>query len=302
MGLHFYLEGQTKLRDKKPFSGPFFANAKGPLAPMYRNMVWDIDGYYRLDGKATAAYWSSYKDRLAGHYGFDDKQKKAADKIVKDYTGSLNWYLGSKRDDIQEYVQQLERRDANRENAARKGLTSLQAHEARIEYDRNALKMPMLAAIDKVWKDLEDDLNALATEKQWERHGRLAIGKIGRRPFDSEFHDATIPYVHIVIGVLLIIGLFTRVAAIGAALFLASVCAAQWPGYGGVPIYYQMIEMLACLALAAIGAGQFYGLDYVINGLRQMSKKKDTPASQPTTKSKSSTNQPASVLVPSKGA
>lgn len=301
MGLHFYLEGQTKLKDKKPFSGPFFANAKGPLAPLYRRMVWDADGYWRLNRDATTKYWDQYNARVASHYGFDDKQKKAADKVIKDYKAGLNYYLGSKKEDIETYYKELDRRDANRQNSSRQALTSLQAHDARIDNERNSLKGPILAGIDKIWKDLEEDLNAVATEKQAQRSGILPIGKIGRQPFDSEFHDATIPYIHIAIGVLLIIGLFTRVAAIGAALFLASVCAAQWPGYGGVPIYYQLIEMLACLALAAIGAGQFYGLDYVLTGLWKMSKQKDTPASKTGSKTTTSTNQPASVLVPSKG-
>ncbi|MCE9526783.1 MAG: DoxX family protein, partial [Planctomycetales bacterium] len=279
VGLHFYLEGSTKLRDKKPFSAGFFANAKGPLASVYRNMVWDIDGTWRLDGKSTNAYWADYQKRIGSHFGFDEKQNKAAENIVKDYSKRLSWFLGSKREDINEYMKQLDRRDANRTNPQRQ-LTSLEAHDARIDADRNGLKMPMLAVIDKMWVDLESDLNSLANDKQWQRHGRLKIGKIGRRFGDSEFHDAVIPYMHITIGVLLIMGLFTRVAAIGAALFLASVCAAQWPGYGGIPIYYQLIEMLAALVLAAIGAGQFYGLDFVINGLRQMTRKNAVPAAR----------------------
>ena len=301
VGIHFYLEGTTKLRDKKPFSGPFFANAKGPLASFYRGMVWDADGTYRLDGKATANYWADYQERIGKHFGFDDKQAKAAKSITDTYTKRLQWYLGSKREDIKEYIKQLDRRDENRASAARQGLESLQAHDARIEADRNSLKMPMLAVIDKMWVDLENDLNSLANDKQWQRHGRLAIGKIGRRFGDSEFADAVIPYFDLTIGLLLIVGLFTRVAAITGALFLASVCASQWPGYGGVPIFYQMVEMLALLVLAAVGAGQFYGLDYVITGLRRMTRKPKAAATSKTPARNSAAPQSASVLVPVKG-
>jgi len=43
----------------------------------------------------------------------------------------------------------------------------------------------------------------------------------------------------------------------------------QWPGTpGAAPIYYQAIEMVAMLVLAAIGAGQFAGLDFVIRNVR----------------------------------
>jgi hypothetical protein len=37
-----------------------------------------------------------------------------------------------------------------------------------------------------------------------------------------------------------------------------------------MPIYNQVIEMLALLALAAIGAGRFVGLDYILGGLRNL--------------------------------
>ena len=48
IGVHFLAEGVTKLENPKPFSAGFFGNAKGPLASLYKNMVWDADGLYRL--------------------------------------------------------------------------------------------------------------------------------------------------------------------------------------------------------------------------------------------------------------
>lgn len=300
VGLHFYLEGSTKLRDDKPFTGPFFANATGPLAPMFRNMVWDIDGRWRLDGGSTLKYWQDYQQRIASHFRFDEKQAKAAKNTYVDYEKRLKWYFGHNKEELDEYLNHLDRRDRNRSNPARRGLASMQAHDARIEAERNQKKGPLLAGIDKMWADYENDLNAIATQEQWTRHGRLPVGKIGRQPLDSEFMDAVVPYFDLIIGLLLILGLFTRVAGIAGALFLAGVCASQWPGYGGAPIYNQFVEMLALLTLAAIGAGQFYGLDYVITGLRHMSRRKDQPAMRTTTTT--TTNQPASVLVPVKGA
>ena len=120
--------------------------------------------------------------------------------------------------------------------------------------------------IDKVWKDLENDLNALATDEQWTQHGRLAISKPGRAFGDSETMDQIVPWFDAAIGVCLVLGLFTRPAALLAALFLASVCGSQL-GPGGIPIYNQAVEMLALMALAAVGAGRFLGLDYFLGGL-----------------------------------
>jgi hypothetical protein len=36
-----------------------------------------------------------------------------------------------------------------------------------------------------------------------------------------------------------------------------------------MPIYNQFVEMLALLALAAIGAGRFLGIDFLFGGLKQ---------------------------------
>jgi uncharacterized membrane protein YphA (DoxX/SURF4 family) len=68
---------------------------------------------------------------------------------------------------------------------------------------------------------------------------------------------------------LLIVGLFTRVAALGAGLFLASVCLSQWPtALGAQPIWYQLVEMLACFTLVGLAAGRFAGLDSILHNMR----------------------------------
>lgn len=281
VGIHFYLEGTTKLRDPKPFSAGFLGNAKGPLAAQYQNMVWDADGKFRLDGKATQTYWNAYSKKVASHFHFDKDQVAKADKLADQHGDRLSKYLGSKREEIKEYLLYLERRDKNKQAPERQGLTSIQAHDARIDADRNQLRGPMLADVDKAWIQVENDLNAIANEKQMVRHGRLPIGKLGRRPFDSVFMDWFIPYFDTIIGVLLIIGLFVRPAGIAAGLFLASVCMSQWPGAtGAAPIFYQFVEMLALFTLAAIGAGQFCGLDYIVSSIWRLYRRNRQPAAR----------------------
>lgn len=301
IGLHFYLEGTTKLREQKPFSGQFFGAAKGPLAPVYQGLVWDPDGRERLDprGAATKNHWEDYGVRVANHFHFDEKQKAAADKLIKDHLKRMGTFLGSNRDEIELYFAHLDRRDKNLDDPRRPNLSAFKAHDARITAERVKDQGTLVADVDKIWKYVENDLNALATPEQMTRHGRLPIGKLGQRFGDSETMDAIVPYFDTIIGLLLIIGLFTRVASVAGALFLLSVCASQWPGYGGIPIYYQFVEMLALLMLAAIGAGQFYGLDYVLSGLRKLRQQANPATSPPRTQN---TNQPASVLVPVKGA
>ena len=264
IGVHFLSEGWTKLQNPKPFSAGFFGNAKGPFAPLYKNMVWDADGLFRLDFETTQAEWEAYRDRVAAHYGFDDKQQKSAADTTKRYEGRLKQFLGAKSDTIDEYQLWLERRAKNSQDKSRQ-LTSLQAHDTRIAGETRKLWAELVPPIDRVWKDLENDLNALATDEQWKARGRLAISKPGRRALDTETMDRVVPWFDLGIGICLILGLLTPVAGVICAMFLASICASQWPlAPGAAPIYNQAIEMLALLALAAVGAGRFFGLDAFI--------------------------------------
>jgi uncharacterized membrane protein YphA (DoxX/SURF4 family) len=270
IGVHFLAEGWSKLENPKPFSAGFFGNAKGPLADFYKGMVWDPDGLYRLDAETTLEEWNDYRDRVSSHFGFDEKQDKTAADTVKRYEGRLKAFLGSKSDEIDEYEKWLARRDANARDKSRE-LASLQKHDARIAGETRKLYAELVPPIDRLWKDLETDLNSIATEEQYRQRGRIAINKPGRRFGDSETMDRVVPWFDVAVGACLILGLLTRPAAILGALFLVSVCAAQWPlAPGAAPIYNQAVEALALLALAAIGAGRFFGIDAVCCGIRNV--------------------------------
>ena len=66
------------------------------------------------------------------------------------------------------------------------------------------------------------------------------------------------------IGVLLVAGLLTRVAASLGAAFLATIVASQWPfSPDAISTGYQQIEMCSLLVLATIGAGKYGGLDAI---------------------------------------
>ena len=277
VGLHFFYEGADKLLHPKPFSAGFFGNAKGPLASVYKSMVWDADGEYRLDQESTKRYWEQYSQQVSRHYGFDDAQAKQADQLVKNYAGRLKNYIGARSGEYEEYFNQLARRDKNAKDQSRE-LKSLQAHDAKITGERMKLKGQLIPGIDAIWKDVERDMNGRATEKQWQAAGGgLPIGKIGRRIGDSEFADAVVPYFDLLIGFCLVVGLFVRPAAILGGLFLLSICLSQFPGsVGAAPIYNQAVEMLAMFTLAAVGAGNLAGLDFFIT--TWLTRKKPAPA------------------------
>lgn len=270
VGGHFLAEGVDKISNPRSFSAPFFANATGPLAPAYHSVVWDPDGLYRLHFDTAAAHWDYYRQQAAGHFGFDEEQVKRAEQAQKTYEDRLKWFLASKQEAIDEYEKQLARREENQQDPSRR-LASLQAHDARIAGETRKLYNELVPPVDTLWSDFENAINAVASDEQWERHGRLAIGKPGRRALDTETLDAVVPYFDLAIGVLLIVGLFTRVAAVAGAAFLASVFFSQFPPTPGPgSTYYHLVEMLALLVLAAVGAGRFLGIDYLFGGLKAL--------------------------------
>ena len=268
IGLHFMSEGLDKVRGTKPFSSAgFLGNAKGPLAPLFKGLVADPDGYYKLDAEATLAHWTNYRDRVARHYGFDEDQLKQTENLLGKAEGRLNDFFAENEETLDEYYKQLERRDANAAKPERAGMQTLQTHDAHIAGDWMKLKGQLLSQVDALWKNVETDFNNVATSEQRQAAGGpLPIGKLSVHGPSSECVDVIIPWFDLIVGVCLILGLFTRTAAVLAGLFLASVCASQWPGYpGAAPIYYQSIEMLALFALAAVGAGKVASIDALMS-------------------------------------
>ena len=293
IGWHFYREGADKLISGNFSSAGFMKIAKGPLTPVFHWFVWDLDGRVRLDGKGTLDAWNQYREQLAGHYGFDQRQATKAKSLqafrerqlllmLYDNEDDIDRYFnGSKYDgdmdklfndlrykeDIAEYFQGLDRRDKYQRDPSRMEVSSLRGQVETIEKELNRDLNGWLSKVDAMWKGLENDLNALATPEQASR-GHLALGKPGRKLMDTLFIDQIIPTFDLLVGILLILGLFTRITSLAAAGFLAMIVATQWPGApGAVPAHYQTIEMFGCLVLAAVGAGQFAGLDFLVKCL-----------------------------------
>lgn len=264
IGCHFYLEGVEKLTNPKPFTGPFFGAAKGPFAEYFHRHVWDADGTARLDAEQMTAVWGQYVSRARGHYGFDEAQSQSATDALERRSAQLNTYLADIKGEVEEYRQGLERHERNLSDAARTEVPSLRGQTEKWETKLKGDRGRWLATIDGLSKDLHRDVSAIATPEQRQR-GDLEVGKPGRRPMDSETFDRYIPYFDFTIGVLLILGLAVRPAALAGAMFLATVVATQWPGTpGAMPVYYQAVECCALLALAGIGAGRIAGLDSLL--------------------------------------
>ncbi len=97
IGFHFFNEGTKKLDDKAWTAERFLSGAKGPLAPLFHQMVDDASGEQRLcmvkekiepisdseeaievwkvDPQITFLIWQDFFDQAVGTYGFSDPDK-----------------------------------------------------------------------------------------------------------------------------------------------------------------------------------------------------------------------------------
>lgn len=269
IGFHFYSEGTDKRISGKWSAKPFFANANGPFAEHYRGMVWDWDGSYRLTPQLIMIRFAQFREQAATHYGFSEAQKAEAQNNYARAVELYEWVLESNASDLEEFEKGRDWMKGVSEktsvNDIPAGVGSLGGQRGTLIRDWQSKGAAALNEIDKIWANYEVDQNRVATREQAMASGYLAMIKPRTALMDTSQIDRIVPYFDIAIGLCLLLGLFTPVAALAAAGFLGSVFLSQLPPTSGPSSnYYQLIESMACLVLAGTAAGRFAGLDYFI--------------------------------------
>ncbi len=196
------------------------------------------------------------------------RQLPDLDDIVARHRAELSDWLDAHRTELIAHFSAADREHGfERDGAARSDIVNqvdgLRAQTDTIVSDRYRQRQAWTAQVTALWDSLELAVNQLAVDRQ----ASMPALKL-HRPFDQpgsklKLINRIIPWFDLTVGVLLLIGLFTRLAASAGAAFLASVIATQPPWISGAkPVYYETIEMLALVLLAAIAAGRIGGLDY----------------------------------------
>ena len=272
IGWHFYSEGIAKTQDDSWSSAPFFANARGPYAEYFRAVVWDGDGRMRLDREETMQWFALYRERVSDHYGFDEEQQRQAQVNYAKAIEQYDWVMSEHSAEVEEYRLGRERVEQLEDDPVRDSVASLGGQRETVRRELNDKIEPVLQKIDTIWENYEDAQNSVATEQQLDAYGALPLAKPPSRFLgtglyvDTNVLNAWVPYFDIAIGLALLLGLLTPVAALAAAGFLGSVFLSQLPPASGpTSTYYQLIEAIACLVLAGTGAGRFAGLDFFLH-------------------------------------
>lgn len=282
VGFHFYMEGTAKVREGGFSSTGFLSSAKGPFAKSFQSMLPDFDGEIRLDtGKvrdkpdskddyksgALKQAYDGFVAEASQVFRFTEEQASEAKKIVEDSRKLLVENYKTYASEIEEYKSGMPRVASLETDEMRTNVTSMRKQRDDIETKWRALAKPALADIDRITADFERRINELATEEQSTNDKKkiyVSFKLPSNSPIDVKLIDKILPIFDMSVGILLMLGLLTPIAAFAAGLFLASVVLTQFPGsHGSAPTYYQAIEMLACFFLAFSDAGRYAGLDFL---------------------------------------
>ncbi|MEA1951688.1 MAG: hypothetical protein U9N87_09900 [Planctomycetota bacterium] len=281
IGWHFFYEGVWKITNPDKFSAtPFLTMAKGPAAPLFYAMVYDIDGRQRLatseaaDGKLVVTgeiytdAWKGQFDAAVEKYGLDDEQQKTAKVLLDRYDKSAKEYLLENREDILGYFESLNRFQeelaAGGNNANYKKKRNWDQQQ-KLRSEANG----WLGELDGMGDDYRAALWGVLNDEQKQ------IGPIPTGWTRADLMDLAVTYSLAAIGLCMMLGFCNRLACLGGAAFLVSVLLTQppWPTiYPPAPavvghaliVDKNFVEMVAMVALACLPVGRWGGLDFFV--------------------------------------
>ncbi len=280
IGWHFLNEGLEKLNppDEKPFSAEgYLRGAVGPFASWYRSQIPDVNGLARLDRDESGlpgrlkAGWAKKLDRIAEHYHFTPDQREKAEESLAEASKTADaWFLDLENaEKIKKYYADLYRVIQIERDPQALAFEKERAYKDR--KDLNKTRLELTEPIDAWSEALEGSWMKLVTDEQQARYG------------DLPHEMTTLDWVNLstkwgltFIGIGLLLGFLTPLAALGGAAFLGMVYFSMppWPGLPPAPVaeghYWivnkNLIEMLACLVLASTPNGLWIGLDALLFG------------------------------------
>lgn len=260
---------------------------------------------YVVDPKITFAIWQDFVDRATSYYGFGSPEKikeltaaradsdemanqldaqinalrqqpRDAQVALESHKIALEDWINANRIEILAHFESESRlagfdRDGQSKQDVATWVTSLREQVDSIRKARSQELTKWKYEVDEIWDSFETQINDIAIEEQQRESGALPLHRPHQQTNSKlSWINRIIPWFDTIVGVLLMIGLFTRSASLAAALFLLSVCLTQpfWvPGTDAT--WPQGIEMFACLVLFAFCAGRFGGLDYFFTPSRK---------------------------------
>ncbi len=289
IGWHFFHEARHKLESQatdRPFSAEvYLRNATGPLAPKFRAMVPDADSLDRLTFDRVRQDWEADLEQAADHFAFDPNQRKQAEEQLETKLAEAKaWFEEPETTTkLTQYREDLSIARQAGEGGPAIAFETERSSKKRVELE--GLRKELVAPIN-LWTDqLRSGWATLTQPDQLE-----AAGPYRPASTDMQRLNSLVMYGMLACGLCLMLGLFTPLAALGAAGFLAMFYFSMppWPGLPPNPqaegnylyVNKNLIEMFACLVIAATPSGLWVGLDALLFGW--IGRRRADEATEPT--------------------
>jgi uncharacterized membrane protein YphA (DoxX/SURF4 family) len=279
IGWHFLAEGLDKIEStrygKQPFSAEvYLRNASGPLAHYFRGMLPDADGKAILDVIQLKSTWSETVAKIEEHYKFTDDQKAKANTVLEQSTAWADVWFNNPdhREAREKYLRELAKVEEIEGNPDAMSFERERAWESRrsLDADQKTLTAPLVAK----GQEIRDSVVALATPQP------QATARAFAPPMTFlDVANLLTMYGLCAMGICLIVGFLTPLAALCAATFLAMIYLSMppWPGLPPNPkaeghywiVNKNLVELIACLLIAVTASGYWLGLDRLFFGARR---------------------------------
>jgi uncharacterized membrane protein YphA (DoxX/SURF4 family) len=254
------------------------------------------------------AEWDAYFQRFVRHYGLDEKQQELARaKLEQQKEATAEWLVngtkevkktspygppvGETRTTPQRLADYVAKRDAIR--ARQRGEYAISLHTL-FAADKTRELQAEKADLARMRADLSKDLDAHTADMKEALRDVLEPGQAEKGPVPEpvrvgwtdmtrlDWIDFQVRWGLVVVGIALLLGLFTRTACVIGAVLLLSFYLAV-PPLPGVPealrvegypyVNKNLIEILALLTLATTASGRWAGLDFLVHALSPWRKR-----------------------------
>lgn len=279
IGWHLCYEGITKLRShitgQKPFSSEMYLrNSTGPFRHFFHGLVDDFWGLGSLTEGPQVEKWRQQVHRTAEAYGLTAAERTGVDHTLAEVEARFRAYLAdpTTKRQIAQYQARVD------EWVAEEGKNQPVFEKETLRREQrelDKLRAELTAPVAQGTAEIESALAAATAGhpiSRW-RQLRLWWQAAGSR----ERVDAATMGILAVCGAGLVVGLFSRLSALGAAFLLAQFYFSMppWPGELPNPMaegnYFivnkNLIELVALLMLASSPSGRWGGLDALVRAL-----------------------------------
>ena len=277
IGWHLLYEGITKLQTYQSETTAnwsaegYLRNSSGPFKEHFRNLIPDVFGFERLSVDGAKTEWEVMLSHVAEDYEFTPQQRQNGQELVSQAVTQWKDRLAEpeNKKKLDEYLEGMN------EWLEREKKPMAPTFKTELREDRGDLvaeRREMLGWYDSQTGDLEEQILALRSEAQ------AAIEPTFRFDRLDSLQQANLgtAWGLTICGGLLLVGLFSRLAALGGACLLALFYFSlpPWPGLPVPPkvegtymiVNKNLIEMIALLMLATTSSGVWGGLDALIRG------------------------------------